>query len=182
MLDQVKNLLSEKSSLESELRVCESVTQQWMTNQVHATLAPNTCKQTPASTSIWGSSVLIPDWFRIRGTSKWPLAHLEAVASLSDHATFWQIKATKPSTMLSPSSSLWNDTLNLQSKPWDGLAQQVGVSKQCYNQQATQQSGRCIFPQWVPPSKGSPFAQSWKSSIMRPISWTWSSASWRNSA
>jgi len=70
MLDQVKNLLSEKSSLESELRVCESVTQQWMTNQVHATLAPNTCKQTPASTSIWGSSVLIPDWFRIRGTSK----------------------------------------------------------------------------------------------------------------
>jgi chromosome segregation ATPase len=41
-LHQVKQLSSEKSSLESELRAFERVIQRLTTNQVHATPAPNT--------------------------------------------------------------------------------------------------------------------------------------------
>jgi len=42
LLHQVKNLSSEKRSLESKLRGFEQVIQRLTTNEVHPTLAPNT--------------------------------------------------------------------------------------------------------------------------------------------
>ena len=56
LLHQVKNLLSEKSSLESELRAYKRVIQWPTTNQVHATPAPNTSQPPPGLFGIRGSS------------------------------------------------------------------------------------------------------------------------------
>jgi len=47
LLHQVKNLSSEQSTLESELRAFERVIQRLTTNEVHATQAPNTSQPPP---------------------------------------------------------------------------------------------------------------------------------------
>jgi len=67
LLHQVKNLSSEKSSLESELRVFKRVIQRLMTNQVHATPARNTSQLPPGMFGIRGSSEPTSGLFGIRG-------------------------------------------------------------------------------------------------------------------
>jgi hypothetical protein len=57
LLYQVKNISSEKTELESELRAFEHVIQQLTTNQVNATPAPNTfTKPTPGQSGTTGPS------------------------------------------------------------------------------------------------------------------------------
>jgi len=56
LLHQVKNLSSEKSSLETELRAFERVIQPLTTNQVHATPVPITSQPPPGLFGIRGSS------------------------------------------------------------------------------------------------------------------------------
>jgi hypothetical protein len=56
LLHQVKNLSSEKSSLESELRAFECTIQQMTTNQVHQTPGPNTSQPPPGLLRIRGFS------------------------------------------------------------------------------------------------------------------------------
>jgi len=56
LLHEDKNLSWEKSSLESRLRGFERVIQRLTTNQVHATLAPNTTQPPPGLVGIRGSS------------------------------------------------------------------------------------------------------------------------------
>jgi len=70
LLHQVKNLSSEKSSLESEFRAFESVIQRLTTNQVHATPAPNSSQLPPGLFGIRGSSELTSGLFGNRGSSE----------------------------------------------------------------------------------------------------------------
>jgi len=70
LLHQVKNLSSEWSSLESELRAFERVIQQLTTNQVHATPAPNTSQPPPGLFEIRGSSEQTSGLFEIRGSTE----------------------------------------------------------------------------------------------------------------
>jgi len=70
LLQQVKNLSSETSSLESELRAFERVIQQLTTNQVHATLAPNTSQPPPGLFGIRGFSEPTSGQFGIRGSAE----------------------------------------------------------------------------------------------------------------
>jgi hypothetical protein len=68
LLHLVKNLSSEKSSLESELRAFERLIQRLMTNQVHATPAPNTSQPPPGLLGIRGSSEPTSGLFVISGS------------------------------------------------------------------------------------------------------------------
>ena len=70
LLHQVKNLSSEKSSLESELRAFERVIQRLTTNQVHATPAPNTSQPPPGLFGMRGSSEPTSGLFGIRGSAE----------------------------------------------------------------------------------------------------------------
>ena len=70
LLHQVKNLSSEKSSLESELRAFERVIQRLTTHQVHETPAPNTSPPPPGLFGIRGSSEPPSGLFRICGSTE----------------------------------------------------------------------------------------------------------------
>jgi len=70
LLHQVKNLSSEKSSLESELRAFERVIQRLTTNQVHATPVPNTSLPPPGLFGIHISSEPTSDLFEIHGSAE----------------------------------------------------------------------------------------------------------------
>jgi len=70
LLHQVKNLSSEKSSLESEFRVFKCVIQRLTTNPVHGTPAPNTSQPPPGLFVIRGSSEPTSDLFGIHGCAE----------------------------------------------------------------------------------------------------------------
>ena len=70
LLHQVKNLSSEKGSLDSELRTFQRVIQRLMTNQVHATPAQNTSQPPPGKSGISGCSEPTSGLFGIRGSAE----------------------------------------------------------------------------------------------------------------
>jgi len=70
LLHQVKNLWSQKSGLESELRVFEHVIQWLTTNQVQVTPVRNTSQLPPGPLGICGSSGLTSGLFGIRASTE----------------------------------------------------------------------------------------------------------------
>jgi len=70
LLHQIKDLSSERSGLESELRAFERVIQRLMTNQVHATPARNTSQPPPGLFWLCDSSVPTSGLFGTRGSTE----------------------------------------------------------------------------------------------------------------
>jgi len=70
LLNQVKNLLSEKSGLESELRAFNHIIQRLMTNLIHATPAQNTSQLPRGPFGFHGSSEPTPGLFGICGSAE----------------------------------------------------------------------------------------------------------------
>jgi len=95
----------------------------------------------------------------------------------SNHPTY---EGKEHWTISPPLFFLRNVPWTMQPRPLDGPAQLAGESKQSYNWKATQRSGPCTMSQWVRPSNGPPFAQSWKLSLFYTTPWTWSSANGKN--
>jgi hypothetical protein len=70
LLHPVRNLSSEESCLESELRGFERVIQRLTTYQVHATAEPDTSQQPPGQFGICGSSEPTSGLFGIDGSAE----------------------------------------------------------------------------------------------------------------
>jgi len=110
LLHQVKNVLLEKSRLESGLRVFEHVIQQLMTNQVQVTSALNTSQPSAGLFRICGYCEATSGLFGICGSAK-PTSFLSGGCGFSVMScNLPRYEGNEPWTMSPHFVLLWSDT------------------------------------------------------------------------